>query len=330
MAVEIETLTWDCNLTLERPPIFFQTGNPLSEGVPRTLIVLGAARGGTTMVAQMLYDIGIFMGDRLGSTYQDYYFSQISRSLFHKKISIEDPRILDFIRKRNQKYRTWGWKFPSHVFGALYEKVRNPHIIAVFRDPVAIATRESVSEMVNTSRSFLRSMEQMSNISQYLLSCSYPCMFISYERALEQKAELVDALVAFSGESVPPQARLAAIDRAQPGSAAYIRETRARNVEGVIDRVDVEIAGWLRYPRQPNRRVSFAIYVDGREVYRGIANTFRKDLKEAFGTDGCHSFVVALDEHLLDGMEHMIELKIDGEADVRVLQNSVEWVLFRR
>jgi hypothetical protein len=77
-------------------------------------------------------------------------------------------------------------------------------------------------------------------------------MFISYERALEQKAELVDALVAFSGESVPPQARLAAIDRAQPGSAAYIRETRARNVEGVIDRVDVEIAGWLRYPRQPS------------------------------------------------------------------------------
>jgi len=312
-------------MSLENPAVAFRRGTGLPAGAPRTLIVLGAARGGTTMVAQMLHDLGIFMGQGLTSTYQDAAMSDISRALFHGQIDINNPLIEQVLRQRDQRFNVWGWKFPTHLFEELYAKTRNPHVIAIFRDPVAIATRESVSNGYNLEACLQRALEQIANLGGFLTSTVYPCLAVSYERGLMNKAELVDQLVDFAGITASPAVRQEAAQRAQPGSTQYLDETRATDIEGRLDRVDTRIAGWLRYPHHPDRRVCFTILIDNIPVYEGIADRFRADLQQAFNNDGCCSFDIPIPRHLLDGEQHKVNIKIPNDDNYVIDNNDMMW-----
>ena len=188
----------------------------------------------------------------LNSTYQDEVMSKISHALFHRQIDVENTLIEQVLRQRDQKFDIWGWKFPAHIFEKLHEKTRNPHVIPIFRDPVAIATRESVSQAYNVEACFDRALQQIATLGKFLSSTPYPCLAVSYERGMAKKAELVDALAEFAGTGASQAARRHAARRAQPGSPQYLDETRASTIEGTLDRVDSRIAGWLRYPHEVN------------------------------------------------------------------------------
>ena len=314
-------------MSLQDPAILFRKGAALASGEPRTLIVLGAARGGTTMVAQMLHDLGVCMGQGLDSTYQDGAMNGICRALFDGQITIAHPVIEQVLRHRDRQFAVWGWKFPTHIFEQLYDKTRHPHVIAVFRDPVAIATRESVSHGYNVVACLPRALEQISNLTRFVLETRHPCLSLSYERGLARKDELVDALLDFAGITASPAARRQAAQRAQPGSARYLDETKARTVEGTIDGVDRRITGWLRYPHQINRRVAFTVLIDDVPVYDGVADRFRADLKEAFNNDGSCSFVVATPPSLLDGRPHKVTIAVPDEDQHLITNTAMTWTL---
>jgi hypothetical protein len=314
-------------MILDDPAVLFRKGAALPSGAPRTLIVLGAARGGTTMVAQILHDLGIFMGQGFNSTYQDDAMNQISRALFHGHIDINNPVIEQVLRQRDHRFAIWGWKFPTHVFETIYEKARNPHVIVVFRDPVAIATRESVSQAYNVEPCFQRALEQIANLGRFVSSTAYPCLGVSYERGLIRKAELVDELVEFAGITASKDLRQHAAQRAQPGSIQYLNDTQASTIEGALDRVDTRIAGWLRYPHQGNRRVVFTILIDNVPIYNGKADRFRTDLKQAFNNDGCCSFEIPTPKRLIDGQKHKIIIAIPNENDCVITNNETEWTI---
>jgi hypothetical protein len=282
------------------------------------------------MVAQMLHDLGIFMGERLGSTCQDAAMSEISRALFHRRIDISHPRIEEVLRTRDRQFPAWGWKFTDHLFEPLYAKTRNPHLILVFRDPVAIATRESVSQGRAVLASFRRAVKQLTDFGDLLASTAYPCLAISYERGLQRKPELLDALLDFAGTGASPQARERALASAQPGSLEYLRESSAPDLEGMIDEVGAHIQGWLRCPHQPERRVAFTLLVDGKPLCRGIADRYRADLEQEFNNDGCCSFAIPVPEHLRDGRKHRVRIEVSGTADQAIGNNGAEWVIERR
>jgi hypothetical protein len=312
---------------LENPAVVFRKGIALASGMPRTLIVMGAARGGTTMVAQILHDLGIFMGQGLNSTYQDDAMSNISRGLFHGQIDINDPRIEQLLRQRDQEFNIWGWKFPQHIFETLYARARNPHVIAIFRDPVAIATRESVSQGYSVESCFERALEQITKLGEFISSIPYPCLTVSYERGLMKKTELVDALVDFAGIAASKATRREAARRAQPGSAGYLNDTRASTIEGTLDRVDSNIAGWLRYPHQVNRRVFFAVQIDGVPIYDGVADRFREDLRKAFNNDGCCAFLIPTPKNFMDGKKHRVCIRIKNETGEVITLNEADWTI---
>ena len=46
----------------------------------KTVVVLGVARGGTTMVASVLQSLGVFMGDKLGPVLEDVTLSRAVES----------------------------------------------------------------------------------------------------------------------------------------------------------------------------------------------------------------------------------------------------------
>lgn len=314
-------------MILDDPAVAFRKGPVLPRGASRTLIVVGAARGGTTMIARMLHDLGIFMGEGLGSTYQDEAMSAISRALFDGEIDISAPAIGDVLRRRDRLFPVWGWKFTNHLFEALYAKTRNPHLVAVFRDPLAIATRESVSQGYAVAPCLERALQQIAAFGQFVLSTPYPCLAVSYERGLQRKSELVDALLDFAGIDAPSELRERAAQWAQPGSPEYLQETRAPEVEGMIDEVGSEAKGWLRYPHRPDRRVAFALLIDGEPIYNGVAERFRADLREVFGNDGCCSFAVPLPDFLKDGRQHRVRIEVADAATCAIGNNDRAWTV---
>lgn len=315
------------SVSLEDPAPCFRKGTALPGGMPRTLIVLGAARGGTSMIAQLLHDLGIHMGQALDSTYQDAAMSEISRALFDGRIDADHPAIEQVLRSRDRQFDVWGWKFPEHLFEKLYVKARSPHVIVVFRDPVAIATRESVSRGYNVEACLERALRQLSTFGQFVLATPYPCLGVSYERGITRKAELVDALADFAGIKAAQEVRQKAASRAQPGSSRYLSDTRANDIEGNIDCVDAHIEGWLRYPHQPGRKVDFMLLIDDVPIYQGIADRFRADLQKAFNNDGCCAFSIPTPNYLMDGRRHRVCIKISTDDSYAIDNNDRDWMI---
>ncbi len=312
---------------LQAPGAFFHKGTALPGGWPRTLIVLGAARGGTTLVAQMLHDVGVFMGEGLGATCQDAALSQVSRALFAAEIGPDHPAIAELMRRRDRQFEVWGWKFPGQILPELYRQARNPHFVLVFRDPVAIATREARSQALETFPCFERASAQITALSAFAAAADEPCLIVSYERAMADKTGLADALAEFAGLVVAPEVKARAVERAQPGTAAYLDDTRPAAVEGIIDGVDKHIAGWLRRPHDPARKVAFTLAADGQSIHRGLADAFRADLQREFGHDGRFAFAVPTPRYLIDGKPHKITLSVSNETSVAIVHNDRYWTI---
>ncbi len=97
----------------------------------KTIVVLGAPRGGTSMVAVTLRKLGVMMGEKLGPQHED-------RS-FRREVPLAD--MIATVERRNAGYDLWGWKLPNNVYYLedLLPHLRNPHLVAVFRNPYSVS-----------------------------------------------------------------------------------------------------------------------------------------------------------------------------------------------
>ena len=132
---------WVNNGIIVRPGTLNEPGNEPGGG--RTFIVSGLGRGGTTMVATALRDVGIPMGvlfHEAAVEDLDVFFA----------LGQSDRTVLDtLIAQRNRQHTNWGFKIPN-IHGLLQyrelARFRNPHLILIFRDPVAITQRAALSD----------------------------------------------------------------------------------------------------------------------------------------------------------------------------------------
>ena len=100
------------------PPLY-------TESHQRTVIVLGVPRGGTSMVAKILSVLGVFMGDKLGATYEDPDFFRVMQRFgnmppWRRKWHFLQRRkvlsdIQSLVAQRNVDHEVWGWKFPGVI-----------------------------------------------------------------------------------------------------------------------------------------------------------------------------------------------------------------------
>src|SRR6185312_16242886 len=118
-------------------------GRAAGRANPKTFVMSGVARSGTTLVAGLMRRAGVFLGDPL------------------HEVVLEDAQILELLRtrsmaalqqviaRRNAAHAVWGFKLPNlHAFLRTEELAlfRSPHLILVFRDPVAVTVRSAISE----------------------------------------------------------------------------------------------------------------------------------------------------------------------------------------
>ena len=193
----------------------------------KTFIIFGVPRGGTTMIARVAEQLGVGMGSKLPSNYEDDEFNYDKMSDALK----EDPKLmaralLRAINRRNGRHDVWGWKYPrAHLYLPLIIKqVRNPHLICVLRDPVASSLRPLSRKRVQKegkaqlpTRVIKQHLSwQLKNIEQ-IHKFNKPTFLCSYEKAILDPAGFVADLSAFIDLRKDQQSLNEAVQQIRPG-----------------------------------------------------------------------------------------------------------------
>ena len=86
---------------------------------------------------------------------------------------------------------------------------------------------------------------------------------------------------------------------------------RTENIKGSFDKCDEHgtVTGWVFDKLSANEPLHVEIIADGAPVACTTADTFRADLLQSGVGDGKHGFEVMLPDYLLDGKEHVIEIR---------------------
>ena len=243
----------------------------------RTLVVMGLARSGTSMIAGCLHELGVFMGDQAPPpVYEDMALSAA--------VEAGDlAAVQRIVRQYNRRHATWGWKRPAslHHIADLHATLRDPHYVVVFRDLFAIANRNRISMGADLLANMQRSADEYRKLLDFLERLRSPCLLISYDKALRHKEELVDTLCGFAGLQPPAPLRARAVAFVAPSPPAYLQASRAGRVIGHIDVVHTDqVLGWAaRRPQAPEARpLQVTLEVNGQTVAVALANAMRPDL----------------------------------------------------
>jgi hypothetical protein len=248
---------------------------PASGPREKTVVVLGPARGGTTMVAAVLQALGVNMGEKLGPVLEDVALSQAVEAK-------DKVRVQQIVARRNAAYLLWGWKRPSalELSEVWQDSFRNPHIIAVFRDPFAIANRNRISMLSDVFQNMERSIQQLGTLVGVLRQQQGPVLLCSYEKALmlpETFVRTVDDFLDLGAHARSEEA----IRCINPAPREYLETSRITQSLGHLDVATERVCtGWAFYPRQPARVAKVQISVNDRVVHTVSARLPRPDVKE--------------------------------------------------
>ncbi len=156
----------------------------------KTLVVLGSPRGGTSMLAGLLRELGVPMGDRIDRhNHEDQAF-----------LSDDLEQIRATISQRNAEHRVWGWKVPDSIryLPEIESQLRNPHYLAVFRNPLAVASSmQRYAEGMALEQGLKRALEYFNLIEAFIAGHRDPVLVVDYEAAVAAPTALVESLGSF-------------------------------------------------------------------------------------------------------------------------------------
>jgi hypothetical protein len=277
----------------------------------RTFIVTGLQRSGTSLVASILQQVGCF----IGSAVNDIVFED--EAIAAALVARDADALRRIIADRNANHPEWGFKFPM-LCQALHPDQMSlfdrPRLIVMFRDPVAMAVRTSLSEYQDPMRSLRDVATDQSAMLSFVSQLTCPNLLLSYEKALMFPGDFVDAIIRFCDMPQSGELRARLVALIEPNRQRYIAGAR-RRYEGVIEGVRGEhLYGWCRLS-QSTEPVMLDVLVDERVVTQLVADAYRQDLMDAGIGKGSHGFFVRLD---------MLQALPDSVIRVRVARHGVE------
>ena len=183
----------------------------------RTFVVLGSGRGGTTMVAGTIAILGVQMNnasvdiDEANAEDLDILAASQGREIIERDglgrlglvtvVSQEArlTKLTEIINHRNHLNSIWGFKDPSaYIYlEQILCKLRNPRIVVVYRDIMAIAERELIANAVPIQDGLQLALDRYGAIQELVRKLGLPTLFISYERAKFRREKFVRSLSEF-------------------------------------------------------------------------------------------------------------------------------------
>lgn len=242
----------------------------------RTLIVLGAPRGGTSMVAGVLHHLGIYMGSDLQATFEDPILTNLM-------LQDRNEDLKRAIVERNCAYSVWGCKFPGpsglRILPEISAELRNPVFLVVYRDVFAIANRNAISASWDLFANMKCTLDYYTELLGFLASNAAPGMLISYEKVMLNPDIFVEKLSGLLGIGQDRRAEVIAF--IEPNKPAYLKAVDNR-CNGVIDKVGTgHVSGWA-YSKTQESPVMVDIEVNGRLAKSVVADQHRPDVQKAF------------------------------------------------
>jgi hypothetical protein len=275
----------------------------------RTFIVTGLYRSGTSLVASILHQAGIFMGQQINDVvFEDEEMLALLRAG-------DADRLKRLIEERNANYGTWGFKIPL-VYTLLRPEqlvlFDNAHLIVPFRDIASIVVRNSLSDYkvaatglrepagqldYQEAMTALReAVSQLDAMLRFVDRVNGPSLLLSYEKAVTFAADFVGALMRFCGLPTNKALHARLVGLVEPNRKDYL--ARARRVyRGRIDGITGErVFGWCQQIGSADP-VRLEIFFDDQLITSFLADVFRQDLLAAEIGSGAHGFVVELGSH---------------------------------
>jgi hypothetical protein len=266
--------------------------------IEKTLLITGLARSGTSMLAALLQAAGVWLGDHVYEPInEDAEITQILRAR-------DFTRLDALIEQQNTKTPIWGFKMPDlHQYLQHDEmlRFRNPHLIVMFRDPVAVAARNALSEQVDGTQAMVEATAAMHSLTQFVRASHLPFLFLSYEKALVFPRGFIDNILGFCGIALDEAKRADLLNHVQPNRSQYVL-TANRAFEGHLEGVlNGRLYGWARHVGNLTP-VLLDLLIDDRLAATFLAGEFRNDLLAANLGNGNHAFFLDLaDFDLADG-----------------------------
>jgi hypothetical protein len=286
-----------------------QSERPAQQG--RSFIVTGLYRSGTSLVAAILQQAGLFMGSEINDVvYQD-------EELFGVLERGDVAALRRIIGVRNAGRTQWGFKYPM-LWRALNASQLSlfdePRLIVTFRDPVSVAVRTSLSEYHEPMRALRDAMTDLAALMSFIEAVDCPYLLLSYEKALMFPGDFIDALMRFC--DLPPSEglrdRLLAV--IEPNLPRYLASAR-RRFDGFVECVVGEhLYGWCCLTRTAEP-VVLDVLVDDRVAATLRADVFRQDLLQQGIGNGFHGYCVGLTQ---------LRARPDSVIRVRVARHGVE------
>jgi hypothetical protein len=170
----------------------FRVLRPAQHGPQKTIVVLGAPRGGTSMVAATLRKLGVVMGEKLGHQHED--------ANFRRDVPLET--MIATVQERNEKYDLWGWKMPNSVYYVeeLLPHLRNPHFVAIFRNPFSISRSSSERDGREYSARLLQvAANHTKRVVDLIDRLEAPTALAGFEAVMQDRESFVRGLGEFVG-----------------------------------------------------------------------------------------------------------------------------------
>ena len=308
-------------------------------GVPRTVVVLGVARGGTSIVAGALHHLGVWMGeDARDPVYEDHRMSEALQSGSWK-------RVREVVARNDDRHEVWGFKRPDVVrdardlgwlrhparalqrlspdadaiaqynFSRFVAGLRRPLFVIPFKDVFSVANRNRISMNLDLVDNMAEAVRHYRSIVRLIRRSSPNALLISADKAVERRDELVDQLVDFIQLTPSASQQQAALDFVTRDPRSYLVQAKTGSCVGFLDRVDEDaVSGWAHH-RAHERPVTVVLRIDGEEVARTCADVFRQDLlDQARHSTGRAGFAFTnFDASLLrEGAE--VRVYVDGDT----------------
>lgn len=253
-----------------------------------TIIVSGLGRSGTSLVSRLLKSAGLPMGEDI----DDVVFED---NEIYAALKTGNMRMMaDLIKKRNNDHLRWGFKLPNiqgYLTPADLARFRNPRMILVFRDMVAVSVRNAIAEARLDSKVLLETIAGNVSMLDFARRAKYPVLLVSYEKIITLPEETLDRIMDFAGLDVVESERTSLLRVINPNDIAYAQTAR-KTYEGHVDGIfDGNLYGWC-WETSALEPLDIEVYRDGICLGKFKANHLRSDLKDAGKGNGYFGFCV--------------------------------------
>lgn len=284
----------------------------------KTIIILGVARGGTSLISGSLHYLGVFMGDEACEpVFED--------STLGKLISNKDVKeIVKTIKRYNKKYKIWGYKRPSTTEDLSYiiDKFRNPVFICVFRDIFSIANRNNISMKLDILKNLKNNIDEYKSIVKFLDERPHRSLLVSYEKCMRNKKLFINELCKFLSINPTVKQKAKCLSFISPNPANYLENSRITKCKGRLEKVERKtIGGWAVTPHKPDKPVQLNIFKNGKLIDKVIANRFRADLKK-LGINSTGKAAFHLDFTKANYLQAGDTISVRAINDIRDINNS--------